>query len=72
MDYKKTIKKEGRTIKMLKKYKEWAIDDLKDILEEIEERENKLHIEASLTTTKIRSKENRIEFNFTAIFERDI
>jgi len=57
---------------MLKKYKEWAIDDLKDILEEIEEHENKLHIEASLTTIKIRSKENRIEFNFTAIFERDI
>lgn len=55
---------------MLKKYREWAIDDLNDILDEIEERETKLHVEASLTTTKSRSKENRIEFTFMAIFER--
>lgn len=56
---------------MLKKYRDFAVDDLKDILDEIEEREAKLHIEASLTTTKIRSKENRIEFIFIAIFERE-
>lgn len=55
---------------MLRKYKDWAIDDLKDILDEIEERETKLHIEASLTTTKIRAEGDRIEFSFIAIFEK--
>ncbi len=57
---------------MLKKYKDWAKDDLEEVIEWIEEVEAKLRVEATLTTTKCRKENESIEFTFSAIIERKV
>lgn len=55
---------------MLKKYKDWALDDLKEVIEWVEEIETRFHIEATLTTTKSRLKDDNIQFTFMAVIEK--
>ena len=57
---------------MIKRYRDWVTDDLKEVIEWVEQVEARLHIEASITTSKIRKKGEMVTFTFTAIFEKEM